>query len=173
MHSHRFSYCPIPTFSITNYKILNLLAWEQQLAGSTGFRWRGVCRREVFWQDRSMKLRQSLKISSWYSLFIKAGFSFVKKKRYQVDCVSMGDKQVDVAPLVDVFSYGSEDKVAGLKDHVSIIADEMGRNAFSTCTCFHCWRCFPWALVHAFACFFISNLLYVIEHIRLYQFFIC
>jgi hypothetical protein len=61
-----------------------------------------------------------------------------KKKRYQVDCVSMGDKQVDVAPLVDVFSYGSEDKMARLKDHVSIIADEMGRNAFSTCTCFHC-----------------------------------
>ncbi|RCV19265.1 hypothetical protein SETIT_3G370400v2 [Setaria italica] len=50
-----------------------------------------------------------------------------------VSSLSPGDKQVHVAPLEDVFSSGSEDKVARLKEVVGMIDDETGRDDFIRC----------------------------------------
>ncbi|CAN6348268.1 unnamed protein product [Urochloa humidicola] len=50
-----------------------------------------------------------------------------------VSSLSPGDMKVHVAPLEDVFSSGSEDKVARLKEVVGMINDETGRDDFIQC----------------------------------------
>ncbi|CAL5092697.1 unnamed protein product [Urochloa decumbens] len=50
-----------------------------------------------------------------------------------VSSLAPGEKKVHVAPLEDVFSYGSEDKAARLKEVVGMIDDETGRDDFIQC----------------------------------------
>lgn len=50
-----------------------------------------------------------------------------------VSSLSPGDKQVHVAPLEDVFSPGSEDKAARLKEVVCMLDDETGKDDFVRC----------------------------------------
>ncbi|CAN6334718.1 unnamed protein product [Urochloa humidicola] len=50
-----------------------------------------------------------------------------------VSSLSPGDKKVHIAPLEDVFSSGSGDKVARLKEVVGMISDETGRDDFIQC----------------------------------------
>ncbi|CAL4970397.1 unnamed protein product [Urochloa decumbens] len=52
-----------------------------------------------------------------------------------VSSLAPGDKKVHVAPLEDVFSSGSEDKAARLKEVVGMIDDETGRDDFIQCLC--------------------------------------
>ncbi|CAL4905538.1 unnamed protein product [Urochloa decumbens] len=52
-----------------------------------------------------------------------------------VSSLSPSDKKVHVAPLEDVFSSGSDDKVARLKEVVGMIGDETGRDDFIQCLC--------------------------------------
>ena len=50
-----------------------------------------------------------------------------------VSSLSPGNKQVHFAPLEDVFSSGSEDKAARLKEVLGMIDDETGRDDFVRC----------------------------------------
>ena len=50
-----------------------------------------------------------------------------------VSSLSPGNKQVHFAPLEDVFSSASEDKAARLKEVLSMIDDETGRDDFVCC----------------------------------------
>ncbi|KAG2621804.1 cytoplasmic tRNA 2-thiolation protein 2-like isoform X1 [Panicum virgatum] len=50
-----------------------------------------------------------------------------------VSSLSPGNKQVHFAPLEDVFSSGSEDKAARLKEVLGMIDDETGRDDFVWC----------------------------------------
>ena len=50
--------------------------------------------------------------------------------RSVVSGLSPGDKRVHIAPLEEVFSSGSDDKAARLKEVVGVISDETGRDDF-------------------------------------------
>jgi hypothetical protein len=50
-----------------------------------------------------------------------------------VSSLSPGNKQVHFAPLEDVFSSGSKDKAARLKEVLGMIDDETGRDDFVQC----------------------------------------